>query len=68
MPVARNVESDGAGHRLSVTLNDEQYAKIAQIAQIALENRVSIVWVAREAVERLFVEDQPLLKFRKRPS
>jgi len=65
MPMTRAVESDKVGHRLSITLNDEQYA---EIAQIAVNNRVSIAWVVREAVERLLVDDQPLFKMRKHNS
>jgi predicted transcriptional regulator len=48
-----------AAHRLSVSLSDDQYA---QIAEIARNNRVSIAWVVREAVERMLTENQPLLR------
>jgi predicted DNA-binding ribbon-helix-helix protein len=65
MPMARTAEHDKSGHRLSITLSDEQYA---ELTQIAAANRVSIAWVVREAVERLLVDDQPLFKIRKHAS
>jgi hypothetical protein len=60
MSLSRTAEPvDRPAHRLSVSLSDDQYA---QIAEIARHNRVSIAWVVREAVERMLIENQPLLK------
>lgn len=65
MPTTRAIETEKAGHRLSITLNDAQYAEIAAIAR---KNRVSIAWVVREAVEGLISEDRPLVKLRSNAS
>lgn len=54
--------AEKASHRLSISLNDEQYR---QISDIARRNRVSIAWVMREAVERLLSDQQPLFHIRK---
>ena len=56
---------DGRTHRLSISLDDKQYAQVAEIAQ---RNRVSIAWVVREAVERLLADNQPLLRQHRRRS
>lgn len=64
MSLSRPAEpADRTAHRLSVSLNDDQYAQIAEIAQ---RNRVSIAWVVREAVERLLTENRPHLRQRRR--
>ncbi|TIS88440.1 CopG family transcriptional regulator [Mesorhizobium sp.] len=64
MPFSRSAESvERPAHRLSVSLNEEQYA---QIADLARRNRVSIAWVVREALERMLTESQPLLRQRRR--
>ena len=65
MPTSRGGETEKPGHRLSVTLNDSQYAEISEIAR---KNRVSIAWVVREAVEGLLAEDRPLVKLRSNAS
>ena len=52
-----------SGHRLSVSLKDEHYS---QIADLARRNRVSIAWVVREAVERMLLEEKPLLGQKRR--
>jgi hypothetical protein len=65
MPITRTAEHDKTGHRLSITVNDEQYAEITALAR---KNRVSIAWIVREAVERLLADDQPLFKLRGRTS
>jgi predicted transcriptional regulator len=50
-------------HRLSVSLSDDHYG---QIIEIARRNRVSIAWVVREAVERMLAESQPQRRQRRR--
>lgn len=45
-------------HRQSVSLTPEQHR---QLSEIALQNRVSVAWVIREAIDRLLKEDMPLL-------
>jgi predicted DNA-binding ribbon-helix-helix protein len=62
MAVTHAAEPDKPGHRLSVTIGDDHYARLTEIAR---KNRVSIAWVVREAVERLLADDQPLFHFRK---
>lgn len=57
MSLSRPTEpAERAAHRLSVSLSDEHYAQIAEIARL---NRVSIAWVVRDAVERMLTECQP---------
>lgn len=50
--------ADHSSHRLSVSLTPEQYQ---QLNEMARENRVSVAWVVREAIDRLLKEDMPLL-------
>lgn len=50
--------ADHSSHRLSVSLTAEQYR---QLNEMARENRVSVAWVVREAIDRLLKEDMPLL-------
>lgn len=57
MPATKAKPQDTAGHRLSVSLTEEQHV---QLAAIARTNRVSIAWVVREAIERLLQGDLPL--------
>ncbi|WP_207553568.1 CopG family transcriptional regulator [Teichococcus deserti] len=45
-------------HRQSVNLTPEQRR---QLIEIARQNRVSVAWVIREAIDRLLKEDMPLL-------
>lgn len=56
------IEADDAGgrgtHRQSVSLSAEQYERLSEVAR---QNRVSVAWVIREAVDRLLKEDMPLL-------
>lgn len=60
MALSRPAESaERPAHRLSVSLDDKQYA---QIADIARRNRVSIAWVVREAVDRMLTENRPVLR------
>lgn len=60
MTLSRLTEpADRAAHRLSVSLSDDQYARVAEVAR---RNRVSIAWVVREAVERMLEEKQPQLR------
>lgn len=54
---AQTANSEKSSHRLSVSLTNEQYAQLSEIAHI---NRVSIAWVTREAIERLLKDDMPL--------
>jgi predicted transcriptional regulator len=64
MSLPRPTEAaDKAAHRLSVSLSDDQYARVAEVAR---RNRVSIAWVVREAVERMLDEKQPQLRQGKR--
>ena len=49
---------DKSIHRLSVSLTKEQYRELNAIAR---KNRVSVAWVVREAIDRLLMEDMPLL-------
>lgn len=55
------IEADEGGgrgtHRQSVSLSAEQYERLSEIAR---QNRVSVAWVIREAVDRLLKEDMPL--------
>ncbi len=64
MAMTRPAESaERPAHRLSVSLDDEQYA---QVADIARRNRVSIAWVVREAVDHLLTEKRPVLRQQRR--
>ena len=46
-------------HRLSVSISHEQYAELLEIAN---QNRVSVAWVVREAIERLLRDQHPLFQ------
>ncbi|WP_084794173.1 CopG family transcriptional regulator [Pseudoponticoccus marisrubri] len=50
-----------ASHRLSVSLTEEQHAELLEIAE---QNKVSVAWVVREAIERLLRDEQPLFHVR----
>lgn len=50
--------ADRCQHRQSVSLTPEQHRRLSEIAR---QNRVSVAWVIREAIERLLKEDMPLL-------
>ncbi|MBY5938920.1 ribbon-helix-helix domain-containing protein [Marinobacter nauticus] len=50
-----------ATHRLSVSLTADQHAELSEIAE---ENRVSVAWVVREAIERFLIEERPLFHVR----
>ncbi len=50
-----------ASHRLSVSLTEEQYEELLGIAE---QNKVSVAWVVREAIERLLHDEQPLFHMR----
>lgn len=50
--------TDRCQHRQSVSLTEEQHR---QLSEIARQNRVSVAWVIREAIDRLLKEDMPLL-------
>jgi hypothetical protein len=54
---ARLDPSEKSAHRLSVSLTDDQYRHLTEIAR---KNHVSIAWVVREAIERLLKDDAPL--------
>lgn len=59
MPATVGKENnEKAPHRLSVTLTDEQYLELTEIAR---KNRVSTAWVVREAIERFLKDQMPLL-------
>lgn len=45
-------------HRLSVSISAEQYAELVEMAR---QNKVSVAWVIREAIERLLHDELPLL-------
>jgi predicted DNA-binding protein len=45
--------------RLSVSLPVEQHERLMELAR---ENRVSVAWVVREAVDRLLRDQNPLIK------
>lgn len=63
MPFSRSAESvEKPAHRLSVSLNDEQYVHIADLAR---GDCMSIAWVVREALEGMLTERQPLLRQRR---
>lgn len=55
-------QKERAPHRQSVSLTDEQHRLLSEIAQ---QNKVSVAWVIREAIERLLKDDAPLLHVRK---
>ena len=42
--------TDRCQHRQSVSLTEEQHR---QLSEIARQNRVSVAWVIREAIDRL---------------
>ena len=55
---AANDVDERCPHRQSVSLTPEQHR---QLSEIARQNRVSVAWVIREAIDRLLKEDMPLL-------
>lgn len=59
--IAKKKSTPKAPHRLSVSLTEEQYSELTEIAE---KNKVSIAWVVREAIERLLRDDQPLFHAR----
>ncbi|MCR9194547.1 MAG: ribbon-helix-helix domain-containing protein [Hyphomonas sp.] len=59
---ARKKNSEKSPHRLSVSLSPEQHAALLEIAN---ENKVSVAWVVREAIERLLHDEQPLFHVRR---
>lgn len=46
---------------MSVSLTEEQYEELLGIAE---QNKVSVAWVVREAIERLLHDEQPLFHMR----
>lgn len=46
-------------HRLSISLTADQHRELMEIAR---RNRVSVAWVAREAIDRLLKDEMPLLR------
>lgn len=50
-----------ATHRLSVSLTADQHTELSEIAE---ENKVSVAWVVREAIERLLIDERPLFHVR----
>jgi len=65
MPPIASAAAEKSGHRISVSLTAEQYE---QLAEIARENRISIAWVVREAIERLLEDDRPLFQVKSHSS
>ena len=63
MPNTATVHDDKSTHRLSVSLSAEQHTELCEIAS---QNRVSVAWVVREAVDRLLKEEMPLLHLEKK--
>lgn len=61
MPSAARQKAPKASHRLSVSLTEQQHA---ELAEIAVKNKVSVAWVVREAIERLLRDEQPLFHAR----
>ncbi|MEX0806701.1 MAG: ribbon-helix-helix protein, CopG family [Candidatus Binatia bacterium] len=61
--VASAHDQDRSNHRLSVTLSAKHYA---QLTKMASNNRVSLAWVVREAIERLLRDERPLIRARQR--
>lgn len=61
MSSAARQKTPKASHRLSVSLTEQQHA---ELAEIALKNKVSVAWVVREAIERLLRDEQPLFHAR----
>ena len=59
MPLAAQHDHDEkSAHRLSVSLSADQHRELNEIAR---QNRVSVAWVVREAIDRLIKDDMPLL-------
>ena len=59
MPLTAQQDHDEkSAHRLSVSLSADQHRELNEIAR---QNRVSVAWVVREAIERLLKDDMPLL-------
>lgn len=59
MPLASHHDHDDkSAHRLSISLSAEQHRELSEIAR---QNRVSVAWVVREAIDRLLRDDMPLL-------
>lgn len=62
MPAAtKKKNTPKTSHRLSVSLTEDQYSELAEIAE---RNKVSVAWVVREAIERLLRDEQPLFHVR----
>jgi len=61
LPVAKKKSAPKTAHRLSVSLTDEQHAELLEMAE---QNKVSVAWVVREAIERLLRDEQPLFHVR----
>ncbi|WP_082439205.1 ribbon-helix-helix domain-containing protein [Alloalcanivorax xenomutans] len=59
--VTRKKSTPPATHRLSVSLTEDQHAELIEIAE---ENKVSVAWVVREAIERLLLDERPLFHVR----
>lgn len=65
MPItSKKKRTPQASHRLSVSLTEEQYAELIEIAE---KNRVSVAWVIRGAIERLLRDEQLLFHARHEP-
>lgn len=60
-PAAGKKTTSKASHRLSVSLTEEQHSELLEIAE---QNKVSVAWVVREAIERLLRDEQPLFHVR----
>lgn len=58
MPSSNPTKENKPIHRLSISLSAEQHQELTEIAN---ENRVSIAWVVREAIDRLLKDQAPLL-------
>jgi hypothetical protein len=58
MPSTAHIQENKSHHRLSVSLTAEQHHELNEIAR---KNRVSAAWVVREAIDRLLMDDAPLL-------
>ncbi len=50
---------DERNHRISVTLEPEQYEHLHRVAE---QKKVSLAWVMRDAVERMLKEEMPLFR------
>jgi len=54
-------QNEVAKRRLSVSLSAEHYTRLVQLSS---ENKLSIAWVVRAAIERLLEEQRPLFESR----